>query len=125
MGNNIKLEFGIHEKWYTYDFVNTTRKYNNTYVNFYSYKDYCRCKTELKAILLKANTLKEVETELNKMGFYLYLFRRISPNINYFFIIRNLEKNKILYDNKATLLYINDNIDVIDNNKKDIFDDLD
>jgi hypothetical protein len=133
MANNIKLEFGINEKWFNFDFVNATRKYNTTYINFYAYKDYCRCKTELKALLLKANTLKEVENELNKRGFYLYLFRRYTPNINYFFIVRNLDKNKMIYDNKATLMYINDNINVInndnvdelDNIKNDIFDDLD
>lgn len=122
MSNNIKLEFGANERCFSFDFVNATKQYNNTIINFYAYKDYCRCKTELKAILLKANTLKEVNVELNKIGFYLYLYRRYTPNINYFFIIRNLDKNKLLYDDKATLMYINKNTDVIDNNKKDILD---
>lgn len=125
MINKVRLDFrdnAPEDGFFKVEFFNTTRKYNNTYVNFYCFRDYRKIKKIVDKILLESKTLKEVELGLNKIGFYLYLFKRVSPNINYFFIIANMEKNKIIYNNKATLMYINDNIDIIDNNKKDILD---
>ena len=50
-----------------------------------------------------------VENELNKIGFYLCMIRHLK-NVNYFYIVKDNIKNKILYNNSGTLAFINSKI---------------
>lgn len=131
----IKLSFDKKQPYIVeYDYVNNVLINNEIVTNFYKMLSFYK-KNEIENILINATTLKDVESELNKIGFYLYMVRHLK-NVNYFYIIKDNVKNKILYNNSGTLAFINSNIDVIDstdinyimdkhNIKNDILNDLD
>lgn len=131
----IRLSFGINNSYIVeYNYVNNVLINKEIVTNFYKMLSFYK-KNDIENILINATTLKDVENELNKIGFYLYMVRHLK-NVNYFYIIKDNVKNKILYNNSGTLAFINSNIDVIDstdisyimdkhNIKNDILNDLD
>lgn len=131
----IRLSFGINNSYIVeYNYVNNVIINKEIATNFYKMLSFYK-KNDIENILINATTLKDVENELNKIGFYLYMVRHLK-NVNYFYIIKDNVKNKILYNNSGTLAFINSNIDVIDttdinyimdknNIKNDMFNDLD
>ena len=131
----IRLSFGINNSYIVeYNYVNNVLINKEIVTNFYKMLSFYK-KNDIENILINATTLKDVENELNKIGFYLYMVRHLK-NVNYFYIIKDNVKNKILYNNSGTLAFINSNIDVIDttdinyimdknNIKNDMFNDLD
>lgn len=133
--NKIRLSFGINNSYIVdYNYVSNVLINKEIVTNFYKMLSFYK-KNDIENILINATTLKEVENELNKIGFYLYMVRHLK-NVNYFYIIKDNVKNKILYNNSGTLAFINSNIDVIDstdisyimdkhNIKNDAFNDLD
>lgn len=121
--NNIRLSFdkyNISDGIFEYNYVNTTIARGGCIVNFYKMLSFYK-KSDIEEILINSFTIKEIACKLNKIGFYLYMFRRLN-NINYFYIVKNTNKNKLIYDDKATLLYINGGVNVINNDKKDVMD---
>lgn len=108
--DKIILDF-TSKKELEFDFVCCTRYYKNTLVNFIKleYKG-CRDKKLLKNIIENANTLKELESTLNKYGYRLILKQRFLPNINYLYLIKNNVQSLKLYGTKNMLEYVyNDN----------------
>lgn len=106
MNTYVRLDFENEKDIVKYDFVNITKENDVVMVNFYKYRDFTRCKTEIRENLLKATTLIDTLKSFKELGFYLYLVEKIEPNINYFIIVRNLDKNKINYPNNFTNKYI-------------------
>lgn len=133
--NKIRLSFNTNNSYIVeYNYVSNVLINKEIVTNFYKMLSFYK-KNDLENILINATTLKDVENELNKIGFYLYMVRHLK-NVNYFYIIKDNVKNKILYNNSGTLAFINSNIDVIDstdisyimdkhNIKNDMFNDLD
>ena len=106
MNTYVRLGFKSDNDIIRYDFVNITKENDITMVNFYRYRDFTRCKKEIRENLLKATTLIDTLKFFKELGFYLYLVEKVEPNINYFIIIRNLDKNKISFPNNFTNKYI-------------------
>ena len=131
----IRLTFDKKQPYIVeYDYINNVLINNEMVINFYKMLSFYK-KNEIENILINATTLKDVENELNKIGFYLCMIRHLK-NVNYFYIVKDNIKNKILYNNSGTLAFIDSSIDVIDktdidyimdknNIKNDIYNDLD
>ena len=135
----IILDFTSKDK-IDFDFVCTTRFYKHTLVNFIKIEfKGCRDKKTLAEIIENSTNLRELETTLNKYGYRLILKKRVMPNINYLYLIKNTHKSLILYGNKNMLDYVYKDEEIddenvfdmdqcykeIDNIKNNMFDDLD
>lgn len=114
----IMLDFTNKDKL-DFDFVCCTRYYKHTLVNFIKieYKG-CRDKKTLAEIIENSTNLRELETTLNKYGYRFILKKRVMPNINYLYLIKNTPKSLKLYGTKNMLDYVytdNNYISDVDN----------
>lgn len=110
---NIRLSFDKNNAYIVdYNYVNSVLINKEMVINFYKMLSFYK-KSEIENILIESTTLKEVEKKLNSIGFYLYMVRHLK-NVNYFYIIKDNVKNKILNNNNSTLAFINNNINIID-----------
>lgn len=109
----IRLSFGINNSYIVeYNYVNNVLINNEMVINFYKMLSFYK-KSDIENILIESTSLKDVEKKLNDIGFYLCMIRHLK-NVNYFYIVKDNIKNKILYNNSGTLAFINNSIDVID-----------
>lgn len=109
----IRLSFGKTDTYIAdYNYTSSVILKNEVVINFYKMLSFYK-KSEIEGILINSSTLKELEKKLNAIGFYLYMVRHLK-NVNYFYIIKDNVKNKILYNNASTLAFIDNSIDIID-----------
>ena len=109
----IRLSFDKNNAYIVdYNYVNNVLIGKELVTNFYKMLSFYK-KGDIEDILIESVTLKEVKKKLNDIGFYLYMVRHLK-NVNYFYIVKDNIKNKILYNNAGTLAYIDNGIDIID-----------